>query len=174
MLKKRLTLYLGRTGCPRDAGNGRNDVYRSNAAPFSPRCLTTLHYKRGTQRQRKLIINVIFSHSVQQSSIVGCFCNFVSVFDKIWDTELTFNKAWKPHSLSAPPKFTAERRKYIWNGKLLSPPPFYNAENEGHKVLLVATMEIINLYLIFLSLGATITLLHVDCLISSDGGTNWF
>lgn len=49
------------TGCPRDVSNGGNDVYRSNTVPFSQRCSTTLHYKRGKQRQGKLIIHLIFT-----------------------------------------------------------------------------------------------------------------
>lgn len=64
----------------------------TEATSCSQRCSTTLHYKRGKQWQRKIIIHLIFTIQPDNLTHWVVFVVFVSLFDKIPNTELPFNK----------------------------------------------------------------------------------
>lgn len=64
----------------------------TEATSCSQRCSTTLHYKRGKQWQRKIIIHLIFTIQPDNLTYWVVFVVFVSLFDKTPNAELPFNK----------------------------------------------------------------------------------
>lgn len=150
--------------------NGGNDVYRRIRVPFSQRCLTTLHYKREKQRQGKLIMHLIFTIQPDNLTHWVVFIIFVSVFDKIWNTELTFNKARVPHCLFCSPRINIppERGRKMHTKQEIIISAFHNAENEGHKVFLWQQSRWKTFNLFFFSLTWSSALISSYCKLQTD------